>query len=113
MLGPKGVAFDNDEILDDNDDEDLKNDPISQMDMQVSVQLTVGYKRILIFLHRLTWSTFSETALHETSPISIRSRTNSLRRSCSSFAVPLEASEASNTYDNVVYYTAQKSCVFS
>lgn len=35
MLGPKGVAFDNDEILDDNDDEDLKNDPISQMDMKV------------------------------------------------------------------------------
>ena len=35
MLGPKGVAFDNDEVLDDNDDEDLKNDPISQMDMTV------------------------------------------------------------------------------
>lgn len=35
MLGPKGVAFDNDEVLDDNDDEDLKNDPISQMDMAV------------------------------------------------------------------------------
>lgn len=35
MLGPKGVAFDNDELLDDNDDEDLKNDPISQMDMTV------------------------------------------------------------------------------
>lgn len=35
MLGPKGVAFDNDEFLDDNDDEDLKNDPISQMDMTV------------------------------------------------------------------------------
>ncbi|KAH9486456.1 Importin-9 [Psilocybe cubensis] len=34
MLGPKGMAFDNDEILDDNDDEDLKNDPVSQMDMQ-------------------------------------------------------------------------------
>ncbi|RXW18578.1 hypothetical protein EST38_g7277 [Candolleomyces aberdarensis] len=34
MLGPKGVAFDNDDYLDDNDDEDLKNDPISQMDMQ-------------------------------------------------------------------------------
>jgi len=33
MLGPKGMAFDNDEVLDDNDDEDLKNDPISQMDM--------------------------------------------------------------------------------
>jgi len=38
MLGPKGMAFDNDEILDDNDDEDLKNDPVSQMDIQVSVQ---------------------------------------------------------------------------
>lgn len=37
MLGPKGVAFDNDDYLDDNDDEDLKNDPISQMDMQVSL----------------------------------------------------------------------------
>ena len=37
MLGPRGMAFDNDEILDDNSDEDLKNDPISQMDMQVSV----------------------------------------------------------------------------
>ncbi|KDR85511.1 hypothetical protein GALMADRAFT_52743 [Galerina marginata CBS 339.88] len=34
MLGPKGMAFDNDEILDDNDDEDLKSDPVSQMDMQ-------------------------------------------------------------------------------
>jgi hypothetical protein len=36
MLGPRGMAFDNDEILDDNDDGDLKNDPVSQMDMQVS-----------------------------------------------------------------------------
>ena len=36
MLGPKGIAFDNDDVLDDNDDEDLKNDPVSQMDMQVS-----------------------------------------------------------------------------
>lgn len=35
MLGPKGMAFDNDEVLDDNDDEDLKSDPISQMDMAV------------------------------------------------------------------------------
>jgi importin-9 len=35
MLGPKGLAFDNDDILETNDDEDLKNDPISQMDMQV------------------------------------------------------------------------------
>ncbi|KAF9011181.1 armadillo-type protein [Cyathus striatus] len=34
MIGPKGMAFDNDELLDDNDDEDLKSDPVSQMDMQ-------------------------------------------------------------------------------
>jgi hypothetical protein len=36
LLGPKGLAFDNDEVLDVQDDEDLKNDPVSQMDMQVS-----------------------------------------------------------------------------
>lgn len=36
MLGPKGVAFDNDDLLDVQDDEDLKSDPVSQMDMQVS-----------------------------------------------------------------------------
>ena len=36
MLGPKGMAFDNDDVLDDSDDDDLKNDPVSQMDMQVS-----------------------------------------------------------------------------
>ncbi|KAF7974899.1 hypothetical protein HWV62_11051 [Athelia sp. TMB] len=34
MLGPRGMAFDNDDILDDNDDDDLKQDPVSQMDMQ-------------------------------------------------------------------------------
>jgi hypothetical protein len=34
------MAFDNDDILDDNDDEDLKNDPISQMDMQVCPSFT-------------------------------------------------------------------------
>lgn len=36
------MAFDNDEILDD-DDEDLKNDPVSQMDMQVSRRLLQSY----------------------------------------------------------------------
>ncbi|KAL1749221.1 armadillo-type protein [Schizophyllum fasciatum] len=34
MIGPRGVKFDNDDVLDDDDDEDLKNDAISQMDMQ-------------------------------------------------------------------------------
>ncbi|EJD03488.1 ARM repeat-containing protein [Fomitiporia mediterranea MF3/22] len=33
MLGPRAGAFDEDNIPDDMDDEDLKNDPISQMDM--------------------------------------------------------------------------------
>ncbi|OJT08019.1 Importin-9 [Trametes pubescens] len=34
VLGPRGMAFDNDEALEENDDEDLKNDPVSTMDMQ-------------------------------------------------------------------------------
>ncbi|KAG6841729.1 hypothetical protein C0991_007615 [Blastosporella zonata] len=34
MLGPRGMAFDNDDVLDESDDEDLKNDPVSVMDMQ-------------------------------------------------------------------------------
>jgi hypothetical protein len=42
MLGPKGMAFDNDEIFEDNDDEDLKNDPISQIDMQVGLVLVIS-----------------------------------------------------------------------
>ncbi|KAF8963883.1 armadillo-type protein [Flammula alnicola] len=37
LIGPKGMAFDNDEVLDDNDDEDLQNDPVSQMDMQANL----------------------------------------------------------------------------
>ena len=35
MLGPRGVAFDNDDALTENDDEDLKSDPVSTMDMRV------------------------------------------------------------------------------
>ncbi|KAG1813959.1 armadillo-type protein [Suillus subaureus] len=34
MLGPRGVNFDNDDILEEMDDEDLRNDAISQIDMQ-------------------------------------------------------------------------------
>lgn len=40
MLGPRGVNLDNDDIFDDNDDEDLKNDPISHIDVKVSDLLT-------------------------------------------------------------------------
>ena len=36
MIGPKGMEFDNDDVLDDDDDEDLRNDPISKMNMRVS-----------------------------------------------------------------------------
>ncbi|KAJ8502780.1 hypothetical protein ONZ45_g11446 [Pleurotus djamor] len=34
LIGPKGVTFDNDEVLEASDDEDLKSDEISQMDIQ-------------------------------------------------------------------------------
>ncbi|GBE77314.1 ARM repeat-containing protein [Sparassis crispa] len=34
MLGPRGTNFDIDDTLSDGDDEDLRNDPISQMDMR-------------------------------------------------------------------------------
>ncbi|KAG2743701.1 ARM repeat-containing protein [Suillus brevipes Sb2] len=34
MLGPRGVNFDNDDLLEETDDEDLRNDAISQIDMQ-------------------------------------------------------------------------------
>jgi hypothetical protein len=47
LLGPKGMAFDNDDVLDDDgDDEDLKNDPISQMDMQVCHAATSFYSSL-------------------------------------------------------------------
>lgn len=47
MIGPKGMAFDNDEVLDDNDDEDLKNDPVSQLDMQVGIKPNMGFSAIV------------------------------------------------------------------
>ena len=47
MIGPKGMAFDNDEVLDDNDDEDLKNDPVSQLDMQVGNKSIMGFSGVV------------------------------------------------------------------
>jgi len=35
LIGPKGVAFDNDELLDTAEDEEFQNDPITQLDLQV------------------------------------------------------------------------------
>jgi len=37
MLGPRGANFDNDDILYESDDEDLKNDPVSQINMKVGI----------------------------------------------------------------------------
>ncbi|KAJ7459076.1 armadillo-type protein [Mycena galericulata] len=34
LIGPKGIAFDNDDVLEEDDDEDLQKDPVSTMDMQ-------------------------------------------------------------------------------
>ena len=47
MIGPKGMAFDNDDVLEDSDDEDLKNDAVSQMDMQVNVTIPYSYWTII------------------------------------------------------------------
>jgi hypothetical protein len=37
FIGPKGIPFDSDDVLHDSDDEDMKNDPVSQMDMNVCI----------------------------------------------------------------------------
>lgn len=34
MLGPRGADFD-DDVIDESDDEDLRNDPVSQIDIKV------------------------------------------------------------------------------
>ncbi|KAG6857311.1 hypothetical protein H0H87_006504 [Tephrocybe sp. NHM501043] len=48
MLGPRGMAFDNDDVLNESDDEDLKNDPVSEMDMQAHI---VGFFKECAALH--------------------------------------------------------------
>ena len=59
MLGPKGMAFDNDEVLDDSDDEDLKNDPVSHMDMQVSLDYILSVSFDINVFHSGTSRIFS------------------------------------------------------
>lgn len=41
MLGPRAAAFDDDDTPEDHIDEDLKNDPVSTMDMTVSYNPTL------------------------------------------------------------------------
>lgn len=51
MLGPRGVNFDNDDILEETDDEDLRNDAISQIDMQVGTSgITTTRRYLTVFL---------------------------------------------------------------
>jgi len=47
MLGPRGVNFDNDDILEETDDEDLRSDAISQIDMQVVTSAITTTRRYL------------------------------------------------------------------
>jgi hypothetical protein len=35
MIGVGGPSFDDDDVIANNDDEDLRNDPISQIDLRV------------------------------------------------------------------------------
>ncbi|KAG6872765.1 hypothetical protein C0995_006804 [Termitomyces sp. Mi166 len=37
MIGPRGMAFDNDDLTQENDDEAFKDDPVSKMDMQAHI----------------------------------------------------------------------------
>ena len=77
MLGPKGVAFDNDEFLDDNDDEDLKMDPISQIDMTVRRAHNTTFTRIDTSCSRATSSRSSRSVPPETQITSPASLTGS------------------------------------
>jgi hypothetical protein len=70
MIGPKGMAFDNDDVLDDNVDEDLQNDPISQIDMQVSFASPCSLQLALIPEFRLIFYPFSANVQAATSAIS-------------------------------------------
>jgi hypothetical protein len=36
IIGPRGIPFDNDDVMYGSDDEDLKTDVVCQIDMQVS-----------------------------------------------------------------------------
>jgi hypothetical protein len=77
MLGPKGVAFDNDEVLDDNDDEDLKKDPISQMDMTVGRVRNATFTLVDPLRSRVTSSHSSRSVPPEIPTVSLPSLTSS------------------------------------
>lgn len=107
MLGPKGMAFDNDEILDDNDDEDLKNDPVSQMDMQVSVQAllrTYGFWCVVFLCRSRTYSHFCVNAQPVISTILRQPLTNFHLKRCSlSVRLSVGTIEELVIYPEIVY----------
>lgn len=75
MLGPRGANFDNDDIFDDNDDEDLKNDPISQIDMKVSDLGLIGMTLTLTTCRSISLH-FSKTARQGMSTVLLRTLTS-------------------------------------
>jgi len=40
VMAAGGLSFDEDDVLANNDDEDLQKDPVSQIDLRVSVHIT-------------------------------------------------------------------------
>ena len=46
-MGAGGLLFDEDDILDNNDDEDLRKDPVSQIDLRVSGLPNCWLSRVL------------------------------------------------------------------
>ena len=58
VMGPGGLVFDEDDVLVSNDDEDLQKDPVSQIDLRVSVieaaLIPVSLIRFLRFLRHMS-----------------------------------------------------------
>jgi hypothetical protein len=76
MLGPRGVNFDNDDILEETDDEDLRTDVISQIDMQVCALGLLATRVCLnVDFFRHIWCRSSKNAHRTTSTTFLRTST--------------------------------------
>lgn len=51
MLGPRAGVFTDENIPDEADDEDLRNDPVSKMDMTVSTFYLVFFLPVCVLRH--------------------------------------------------------------
>ncbi len=47
-MGAGGLSFDEDDVLANNDDEDLRKDPVSQIDLRVSAHMAASTLPLLI-----------------------------------------------------------------